>query len=77
MQVENVFDKENLPCMAMEYIEGKDLGEQITQKGALPEAEALLYIRQISDALTLVHNKGLLHRDLKPSYHCKTRSYRN
>lgn len=53
--------------MAMEYIEGEDLGKQITEKGALPEAEALLYIRQISDALTLVHEKGLLHRDLKPS----------
>ncbi|OYD96729.1 hypothetical protein CDG76_08145 [Nostoc sp. 'Peltigera membranacea cyanobiont' 210A] len=25
VQVENVFDEENLPCMAMEYIEGEDL----------------------------------------------------
>ncbi|MEH2305972.1 serine/threonine-protein kinase [Nostoc sp.] len=67
VQVENVFDEVNLPCMAMDYIEGEDLGKQITEKGALLEAEALLYIRQISDALTLVHEKGLLHRDLKPS----------
>lgn len=67
VQVENVFDEENLPCMAMEYIEGEDLGKRITQKGALPEAEALLYIRQIGDALTLIHERGLLHRDLKPS----------
>ncbi|MEH2104696.1 serine/threonine-protein kinase, partial [Nostoc sp.] len=67
VQVENVFDEENLPCMAMEYIEGEDLGKLITEKGALPEAEALLYIRQIGEALILVHDKGLLHRDLKPS----------
>ncbi|MEH2182811.1 serine/threonine-protein kinase, partial [Nostoc sp.] len=67
VQVENVFDEENLPCMAMEYIEGEDLGKLITEKGALPEAEALLYIRQIGDALTVVHEKGLLHRDLKPN----------
>jgi serine/threonine protein kinase len=67
VQVENVFDEENLPCMAMEYIEGEDLGKRITNKGALPEAEALEYIRQIGDALILVHEKGLLHRDLKPS----------
>ncbi len=67
VQVENVFDEDNLPCMAMEYIEGQDLGEQITATGALSEAEALKYIRQIGDALTLVHEKGLLHRDLKPN----------
>ncbi|MGH1395625.1 MAG: protein kinase domain-containing protein, partial [Trichormus sp.] len=67
VEVENVFDDGDLPCMAMEYIEGEDLGKRITEKGALPEAEALLYIRQIGDALTLVHDKGLLHRDLKPS----------
>ncbi|MEH2125441.1 MAG: protein kinase [Nostoc sp.] len=67
VQVENVFDEGNLPCMAMEYIEGEDLGKQITNKGALPEGEALEYIRQIGEALVLVHEKGLLHRDLKPS----------
>jgi serine/threonine protein kinase len=67
VQVENVFDEDNLPCMAMEYIEGEDLGKQITEKGVLLEAEALLYIRQIGDALTVVHERGLLHRDLKPS----------
>ena len=67
VQVENVFDEGNLPCMAMEYIEGEDLGKRITEKGALPEGEALQYIRQIGEALILVHEKGLLHRDLKPS----------
>ncbi|WP_315785572.1 serine/threonine-protein kinase [Fischerella sp. JS2] len=67
VQVENVFDDENLPCMAMEYIEGEDLAQRLRRVGKLPEAEALLYIRQIGDALSLVHEKGLLHRDLKPS----------
>ncbi|MBD2299954.1 serine/threonine-protein kinase [Nostoc sp. FACHB-190] len=67
VQVENVFDEDNLPCMAMEYIAGQDLADKIIEKGALSEAEALLYIRQIGDALTVVHEKGLLHRDLKPN----------
>ncbi|MEA5566455.1 serine/threonine-protein kinase [Anabaena sp. UHCC 0399] len=66
VEVENVFDDGDLPCMAMEYIQGEDLYKRITEKGALPEAEALQYIRQIGDALILVHDKGLLHRDLKP-----------
>ncbi|MEO0970602.1 MAG: serine/threonine-protein kinase [Cyanobacteria bacterium J06639_18] len=66
VQIENIFDDGDLPCMVMEYIEGEDLGRYIQKTGALPESEALLYIRQIGDALTVVHRKGLLHRDIKP-----------
>ncbi|MEH1943541.1 MAG: serine/threonine-protein kinase [Nostoc sp.] len=66
VQIETIFDEGNLPCMVMEYIEGEDLGQRVRRIGVLSEAEALLYIRQIGDALTLIHSKGLLHRDLKP-----------
>lgn len=66
VKIETVFDEGDLPCMAMEYIKGEDLNKLITKKGALPEAEALQYIQQIGEALKLVHEKGLLHRDLKP-----------
>lgn len=66
VQIETIFDEGNLPCMVMEYIKGEDLGQRLRRMGVLSEAEALLYVRQIGDALTLVHSKGLLHRDLKP-----------
>ncbi|MEH2395461.1 MAG: serine/threonine-protein kinase [Nostoc sp.] len=66
VQIETIFDEGNLPCMVMEYIEGEDLGQYLRRMGVLSEVEALLYIRQIGDALTLIHSKGLLHRDLKP-----------
>ncbi|MEH2107344.1 serine/threonine-protein kinase [Nostoc sp.] len=66
VQIETIFDEGNLPCMVMEYIEGEDLGQRLRRIGVLSEAEALLYIRQIGDALTVIHSKGLLHRDLKP-----------
>ncbi|QLE49645.1 protein kinase [Nostoc sp. C057] len=66
VEIETIFDDGNLPCMVMEYIEGEDLGQYLKRVGVLSEAEALLYIRQIGDALTLIHSKGLLHRDLKP-----------
>ncbi len=66
VQIENVFDEANSPCMVMEYIQGEDLGQRLKRVGLLSETEALLYIRQIGDALTLIHSKGLLHRDLKP-----------
>ena len=39
---------------------------QVENKGALQEVEALRYIQQMGEALTVVHNNGLLHRDVKP-----------
>jgi serine/threonine-protein kinase len=50
----------------MEYIQGEDLWRRVRNRHPLSEAEALGYIQQIGEALTLVHDKGLLHRDLKP-----------
>ncbi|HEY9833483.1 MAG TPA: serine/threonine-protein kinase, partial [Stenomitos sp.] len=48
--------------IVMEYI----AGETLANCGILSESEALHYIEQIGDALTLVHQKRLLHRDVKP-----------
>lgn len=57
----------NLPCLVMEYIEGTNLAEVLQQRQTpLPEAKALRYIQQISEALIVVHNNDLLHRDVKP-----------
>ncbi|MFP5273813.1 serine/threonine protein kinase [Coleofasciculus sp.] len=51
--------------MVMEYLDGVDLARH-GQKG-LPESEALLYIQQIGEALKVIHEAGLIHRDVKPS----------
>ncbi|MBS9385066.1 MAG: tetratricopeptide repeat protein [Dolichospermum sp. BR01] len=58
-----------LPFIIMEYIEGKTLKQIIeeTQGSFLKEEEALNYIRQICNALTVVHNENILHRDINPS----------
>jgi serine/threonine-protein kinase len=53
--------------MVMEYIRGDTLGAAFVLPGIpLPEATAIHYIRQIGAALQVVHNNGLLHRDIKP-----------
>ncbi|KPQ35335.1 MAG: hypothetical protein HLUCCO16_16795 [Phormidium sp. OSCR] len=66
VQVVNHFIHEGLPCMVMEYIQGQDLAERVMRGGALPEAVALRYIREVGEALMVMHEKGLLHRDIKP-----------
>lgn len=66
VKVENYFPHEGQPCMVMEYIQGQDLKDLVVHRGALSEAVALRYIRQVGEALNVMHDKGLLHRDIKP-----------
>src|SRR5689334_2483606 len=47
--------------LVMEFVEGETL------RGPLPPAKALLYARQILDALDAAHRKGIIHCDLKPA----------
>jgi serine/threonine-protein kinase len=51
--------------IAMEYIEGKSLGDIIPARG-LPLAKTLDYAVQIASGLAKAHAAGVVHRDLKP-----------
>src|ERR1700730_8816784 len=51
--------------LVMELIEGPTLAERI-KEGAIPLEEALAIAGQIADALEAAHEKGVVHRDLKP-----------
>ena len=66
VQIDNYFTHGNLPCIAMEYVAGEDLWKWVERHGILSETEALNYIRKVGEAVILVHEKGLLHRDIKP-----------
>jgi serine/threonine-protein kinase len=52
--------------LVMEYVEGIDLGKMVRQNGPLPIREACEYIRQACLGLQYAHEKGLIHRDVKP-----------
>ncbi len=67
VRIDEVIQEGALWGIVMEYIDGEDLASRVENLGALSEAEALQYIQQISEALTVVHNNGLLHRDVKPT----------
>lgn len=53
--------------MVMEYLEGRDLAEELDRNGPMPEALAVDYVLQACDALAEAHKRGIVHRDLKPS----------
>jgi hypothetical protein len=51
----------------MEYAEGTDLQHLVQQSGPLPVAQACGYVRQAALGLQHAHERGLVHRDVKPS----------
>ena len=51
--------------IAMEYVQGKTLGESIPPEG-LPLQQALKFASQTADALACAHASGVIHRDVKP-----------
>jgi Tfp pilus assembly protein PilF len=52
--------------LAMEYVEGVDLGSFLRQRGRLSPAVAVPLVRQIVSCLAEAHRHGIVHRDLKP-----------
>ncbi len=60
----NTFE-DGRPYMVMEKLEGEDLGKSM-RKGPLSPRRAIEIARQVGSALTAVHKKGVVHRDLKP-----------
>src|SRR5262249_1784919 len=53
--------------LAMKLIDGVDLERLVKQRGPLPIAEACELIRQAALGLHYLHQRGLAHRDVKPS----------
>jgi serine/threonine-protein kinase len=70
---ENVIDisdfgqsPEGLVFFAMEYLEGSDLSKAIRDGGPMPWTRAQPVLMQICRALRVAHEKGIVHRDMKP-----------
>jgi serine/threonine-protein kinase len=61
----NRFD--GLFVLAMEYVDGSDLGKLVRKQGPLPVLKACEYIRQAALGLQHAFERGLVHRDIKPA----------
>ena len=52
---------------AMEYVNGKDLGQILQEKTSIPVEQALSITSQVASALDEAGGRGVVHRDIKPS----------
>jgi serine/threonine-protein kinase len=55
------------PYLVMELLRGEDLGAYLRRVDTLPPAVLVAVVDQVATALSLAHERGIVHRDVKPS----------
>ncbi|MBS5433196.1 MAG: Stk1 family PASTA domain-containing Ser/Thr kinase [Firmicutes bacterium] len=64
--VYDVSHSDDIEYIVMELVEGITLKQYMEKKGALAWKEVLHFSKQISKALAHAHERGIIHRDIKP-----------
>ena len=76
VEVIDIFDENNTSYMVMPFIEGQTLESLVEKNGPLSYADATNYMSQIADAVDYIHQRNILHRDIKPGNIMITADYR-
>jgi serine/threonine-protein kinase len=54
------------PYLVMPYVQGRTMEERLAAEGQLSVGEATQILREVASALALAHEKGIVHRDVRP-----------
>jgi serine/threonine protein kinase len=65
-RVYDIGEIEGMPFISMEYVDGEDLASLLLRIGRLPSDKALETARKLCAGLAAAHERGVIHRDLKP-----------
>lgn len=67
VQIYAIGEHERRPYLAMEFLDGEDLGQALKKKGPIHPGDAAEAIRQSAIGLREAQRAGVVHRDVKPS----------
>lgn len=67
VRVYDVGEIDDRHVIVMRYLQGRPLSRIMADHGALPWKVALNVVHQVADALDYAHERGVVHRDVKPS----------
>uniref|UniRef100_Q026F8 Serine/threonine protein kinase n=1 Tax=Solibacter usitatus (strain Ellin6076) TaxID=234267 RepID=Q026F8_SOLUE len=65
-RVYDIGEVEGMPFISMEYVDGEDLSSLLLRIGRLPGDKAVETARKLCAGLAAAHDRGVIHRDLKP-----------
>jgi eukaryotic-like serine/threonine-protein kinase len=63
----------SIPFLAMEFLEGEDLSEELRHRRRLALSEVVLLVHEVAIALEQARSAGVVHRDIKPRNLCHVR----
>jgi serine/threonine protein kinase len=66
VSIYDVISEEDDVIIVMEYVDGTTLRDSISQDGRLAPREAVRVLRGVAAALDAIHQRGIVHRDVKP-----------
>jgi serine/threonine protein kinase len=61
-------------CIIQEFIQGQDLHQELEQQGKFSEEEILELLSEALPVLKFIHDKGIIHKDIKPSHFIRKES---
>ena len=66
VQIYDIGQEQGINFFSMEFVEGRSLGDMIKKDGKLNFEAAVGYIIQAARGLKFAHDRGMIHRDVKP-----------
>jgi serine/threonine protein kinase len=67
VSIYDIFEENGTAYYVMEFLNNGSLIDVVNRRGPVPEADALRFISQAGGALSYIHDRNILHLDIKPS----------